>query len=255
MYLYNYSMEDFYLDLFQNQEKFAQTYAMLERKSIDSAKVILRSVNPERTIELYAKASSILPITAGEKAMIVSMGTRWMPDFVNLKQRVRIEDIYFRFGATQHDTLAQYPGSGTYYIDKNNIIWSCLGEMELKNGVAGKFSIEEADGSPENTLTYMKMDIPFSLPLCTMGKNNLAAGRYKLEIQYLNPVAGTSECNLFVVSKDSRIPLAIVSDRAKSKLITISATIEIKEGEKCTLEIDPGNDGRLFANLIIRPIN
>jgi hypothetical protein len=254
MFAYNASMEDFYLGLFQNQEKFVNAYSMLDRKSIDSAKVILQSVTPEKTIEKYAKASSILPITSGEKAMVVSMGTRWMPDFVNLKQRVRVEDIYFKFGATQHDTLAQYPGTGTYFIDKNKILWMCLGKKELNSGVAGIFSKEEVEDLPENAHTFMKMDIPFSFPLRTIGKNNLAPGKYKLEVKYLNLVAKTSECKLFVVSKDSRIPLAIVSDRTGSKLNAISATFEIKDVDKYTLEIDPGKDGKLFTNLIITGI-
>jgi hypothetical protein len=255
MFLYNSSIEDFYLSLFQNQEKFGIAYSMLARRSIDSAKVILQSVTPEKTIEKYAKASSILPITAGEKAMVVSLGTRWNPDFVNLKQRARMEDIYFKFGATQHDTLAQYPGTGTYFIDKKNTLWSCLGEKELNTGIAGKLSIDMADGLPENAFTYMKMDIPFLFPLRTIGKNNLAPGRYKLEIKYLNPVARASECKLFFMSKDSHVPLAIVSDRTGSKFNTISATIEIIDGERYTLEIDPGNGEKLFASLIIRAIN
>jgi hypothetical protein len=222
---------------------------------MDSAKVILRSVTPEKTVEKYAKASSILPITSGEKAMIVSMGTRWIPDFVNLKQRVRMENINFKFGATKHDTLAQSPGTGTYFIDKKNILWMCLGKKELNTGISGIFSKEEAQGLTESAYTYMKMEIPFSFPLRTIGKNNLAPGKYKLEIKYLNPGAKSSECKLLVVSKDSRVPLAFVSDRTGSKLNTISAIIEIKEGERCSLDIDPGNDGKLFTNLIIRAIN
>ena len=54
MFLYNSSTEIFYLSLVKNKDKFMKAYAMLERNNIDSAKVILQSVNPEKPIKFYA---------------------------------------------------------------------------------------------------------------------------------------------------------------------------------------------------------
>jgi hypothetical protein len=168
---FNYyaSMEQFYLSLFQNQDKFSKAYAMLGRQSLDSAKTILETVAPEKTIEIYAKASTILPITSGEKALIMSMVTRWLPDFLNLKQRSRMANIYYKFAKTQHDALAQAPGKATYYIDENKTLWSCMGEKELNTGVAGFFCKNEAGDLPENSLTYMLINTPFTFSLVTIG--------------------------------------------------------------------------------------
>lgn len=254
MFSYNSSIENFYLGLFQNQDKFVKAYTMLERKSFDSAKVILQSVNPEKTIEIYSKASTNLPITSGEKAMVVSMGTRWLPDFVNLKQRALMENIYFKFGATQHDTLAQYPGTRTYFIDKNKTLWSCLGEKELKTGVAGIFSKKEVGELSENSLTYMKIASPFQIPLVTIGGNQLTPGKYKFEIRYVNSSTDGDDCKFFFITKTNRTQLQTVSGNHSSKLETISATIEINNPEKCVIGIEPGNGSIQFTNLIIKPI-
>jgi hypothetical protein len=254
MFNYYSAMELFYLNLFQNQDKFYQAYAMLERKSLDSAKLILKTVSPEKAIELYAKASTIMPITSGEKALIISLGTRWLPDFVNLKQRARMAGIYYKFEATQHDTLAQGAGSGTYFIDKNKTLWMCLGKKELHTGNAGFFDKKEAVNLPENSLTYVEIATPITIPLVTIGKNILAQGKYNFKIQYLNSPSNEDNCKLFIVVNNIRSQLQTVSVNTGSKLKTISATIEIKDAGKYTIDIDPGNVCKQFTNLIINPI-
>lgn len=254
MFSYYSAMEEFYLSMFQNQDKFYKAYVLIEGQSIDSAKLILQTVTPEKTIGLYTKASTILPITRGEKALIVSMGTRWLPDFINLKQRAGMADICYKFEATQHDTLAQQPGINTYFIDRGNTLWSCLGNKELRTGVPGHFNSEEAGDIPENSLTYMKMAFPFRFPLVTFDKNRLAPGRYKVELKYANFASDGSDCKLFLVSKNSRTPLQIVSANIGSKLKVISTIIEIKNSEKYAIDVDPGDVGKQFTNLVIRPL-
>jgi hypothetical protein len=251
---YYSSMEVYYESLFQNQDKFTKAYSYLGRQSIDSATSILQTVTPEKTIELYAKASIILPITSGEKAAVISMGARWLPDFVNLKQRARMTDICYKFEATQHDTLAQFPGTTTYSIDRNKILWSCLGEREIKGGVAGVFESKEASDLPENSLSFMVFKAPFSVPVVTIGKNPLAPGKYKLEIKYVDSASEGDGCKLFLVSKNSRISLQTNSVYPGTKLRTITTQIEIQKDEKHSLEIDPGKSGKFFTNLIIKPI-
>lgn len=254
MYRYYASMEQFYLMLFQNQDKFNQAYAMLGRQSMDSANVILQSVTPEKTIEIYTAASTILPITTGEKALIVSMGTRWLPDFVNLKQRARMTDICYKFEATHHDTLAQQPGINTYFVDRSKILWSCLGEKELKAGVCGNFDKQETPALAENSLTYLRISKPLNFPLITIGKNNLAPGKYRVELKY-KPSADGSPCKLNLVSRNGKIPLQTVLKDSSRGLSVISSVIGIKECQKCSIEIDPGNADLLLTNLVIRPLN
>ena len=254
--VYNYysAMEQFYLSLFQNQDKFYKAYEMLGRQSIDSAKVILHTTSPDKTIELFADASVILPITAGEKALIMSMGTRWLPDFINLEQRARMNEICYKFEATQHDSLAQLPGTGTYFIDSRKILWSCMGTRELKTGFPGSFDKRQAGGIPENALTYMKISAPFMLPLVTIGKNLLTPGKYKVEIKYVTSSPYGSDCKLFLVSKNKHTLLQTVAKNSGSKLKAISSIIELKDPEKYAVEVDPGFGNKQFTNLVIKPL-
>jgi hypothetical protein len=181
------------------------------------------------------------------------MGTRWLPDFLNLKQRARMADISYKFEATQHDSLAQQPGIFTYFIDKEKTIWSCLGEKELKAGVSGSFDKKEAAGLPEISQTYVKMSAPFMLPLATIGKNPLVPGRYSIEITY-NLSADGSDCKLVLVSKTNRMQLQSKSRESGSKLRTISTIIDIKDSQKYSVEVDPGNSSKQFTNCMIKPL-
>jgi hypothetical protein len=253
-YNYYHSMEQFYRSMFENQDKFAKVYAILERHHIDSAKVILQTVSPEKTIETYKKASTILPVTSGEKALIISMGTRWLPDFLNLKQRARMADVYYKFQATQHDLLAQSPGTNTYFVDEKKIFWSCLGEKELKAGTAGIFSKEEAQGLPENSRTYLRINQPLTFPLATIGKNNPEAGKYRIELRYMASSSAGNDCKIFLVNKEERIPLQTILEKSGRKLNTISTLTEIKSREKYSLMIDPGSGEMRLTNLVISPI-
>jgi len=246
--------EQFYMSLFQNKEKFSNAYDLLASNSIDSAKLILQTVTPEKTIELYTKASTILPITSGEKALVISLGTRWLPDFINLKQRARMMDICYKFEATQHDALAQWPGTSTYFIDDKKTIWSCLGEKEVKAGVAGYFSKEEAVLLPANSLSYLKIADSFTLPLVTIGKNLLAPGKYRLSIQYVSSSEYSGDCKLSLINKNNSTPLKTFLGNPGQKLKTISSVIELKDFEKYSIQVEPGNSEMKFTNLIIIPI-
>jgi hypothetical protein len=242
------------MSLFQNKEKFSNAYDLLARNNIDSAKLILQTVTPEKTIELYTNASTIMSITPGEKALVISLGTRWLPDFVNLKQRARMMDVSYKFEETHHDALAQWPGTSTYFIDDKKTIWSCLGQKEVKAGVVGYFTREEAGELPANSLSYLKIADLFTLPLVTIGKNLLAPGKYRLSIQYVSSSEHSGDCKLSLINKDNNIPLQTVLVNPGQKLKTISTVIELKDFEKYSIQVEPGNSEMKFTNLIIIPI-
>ena len=246
--------EKFYMSLFQNKEKFSNAYDLLARNNIDSAKLILQTVTPEKTIELYTNASTIMSITPGEKALIISLGTRWLPDFVNLKQRARMMDVSYKFEETHHDALAQWPGTHTYFIDDKKTIWSCLGQKEVKAGVVGYFTREEAGELPANSLSYLKLTNSFTIPLVTIGKNMLAPGKYRLSIQYANSFAYSGNCKLSLITKNNATPLKTTPENTSQKLRTISTVIELKDFEKYSIQVEPGNSEMKFTNLIIIPI-
>ena len=163
-------------------------------------------------------------------------------------------DICYKFDVTQHDTLAQYPGTTTYFIDEKKTLWSCLGEKEIKGSVAGVFESKETAGLPENSLSYMLFNAPFSVPVATIGKNQLAPGKYRFEIRYVDTAPAGEGCKLFLVSKNNRTPLQADPSIQGSKLKIVSAVIEIQNNDKYSIEVDPGKTGKRFTNLIIKPI-
>ncbi len=255
VFSYYSMMEEFYLSLFKNQQKFTSYYDMASRESYDSAREIMATTNPEKTIELYSKASSILPITPGEKALIFSMATRWLPDYLNLQQRLRMQPIYYKFAPTQHDSLAQAPGNGTYFIDKDKVMWTCRGVKALGSGATGVFSTKEAANLPANSLTYFQATKPFTFNLTTLDNNNLALGKYKITLQYVGGKDKSSnDCKLYRVTKGKQELIETKPSETNQLLKTVAFELEVVSGEKNSLSIEPLNKDLKFTNLVISPI-
>ncbi len=247
-------IELFYISFFQNQEKFYQAFEMLTRRNIDSAKSILETVNPEQTIELYTKASSNLEMTTGEKALVISMGTRWLPDFIDLKQQARMQETYYKFGPTKHDPLAQQGGKGTFFIDQSKKFWKCLGEKELKTGSAGTFIGYDNTNLPEESGTFIEINRSLLIPLVTFGGYPFLQGKYYLNLQFFSPSNETIEPNLYLINKTTRIlkESKIISEGLKLK--TISTLIDIKTDEKYFLEVESQSNDLQLTNLSISPL-
>jgi hypothetical protein len=248
IYRYHVSMEEFYLSLYQNQDLFNKAYGMLARGRLDSARQVLQKADPDKAIELYARASGILPITPGEKALVVSMGTRWMPDFINLEQRAGMTEICYKFQETSHDSLAQQPGINTYFIDQDRKLWSCLGVKELRTGIAGTFL--QRDDVPEYANTYVKLNSSLKFPLVTIDKNNLLPGKYKIDIRY----KGDETPEIYLTGKESPFPVEKVKKGSEKGLNTLSFMIDIKTNAKHWMEICPGKEGMLMTNLVIKAL-
>jgi len=130
---YQRGMEEFYISFFKNQAAFTAAYKLLEKGETDKATKLMQTTNAKETIAKYVAAIKNIGFTAGEKALVISLNTRWVTDFTNLKQRLGLEPIRFKFSPTQHDPLAQMPGKYTYFIDKDQHWWRCLWEHELSD--------------------------------------------------------------------------------------------------------------------------
>jgi hypothetical protein len=242
MFDYFSRMEDFYTSFFQNQQKSIMAFGMLNKGIIDSAKNVLKSVNPEHSIELYVKACSVLEMNRGEKAIVVSMGTRWLPDFINMKQRAGMTGIFYKFAPTPYDERAFPPaiGTNTFFIDEDKIIWKCLGKKELS-------------GVIENPNSYIETTKGISIPLVTIGNNPLPQNKkYIITLQYnASSIANTPK--FFLTDGKNRIAIETTMTNVKSKIQYTQTKIEIKNSSNYKLEVVPKNGALKLINVIINP--
>lgn len=171
---YQKEMEEFYISFFENQILFQDAFELTRNKEIEKAKEIIVKANPDEVIQKYTDATKRIGFTAGEKAMVFSMNTRWKADFINLKQRLGMEPIRYKFAPTQHDPLAQAPGHFSYFIDGEQNWYRCLWEHELKN-----------EQFIENTKeTFLQISNEFEFNLRTIHGQNIPAGKFKLIIYF-----------------------------------------------------------------------
>lgn len=103
---YQKAMEEFYISFFENQMLFQDAYELTGEGEMKKAASIISKANPDIAIQKYTDATKLIGFTSGEKAIVFSMNTRWKADFINLRQRLGMDSIRFKFAPTQHDPLA-----------------------------------------------------------------------------------------------------------------------------------------------------
>ncbi len=130
-YEYQLAMEKFYISFFENQDKFTKSYHLLQKGDVQKSRDVIKETNPDVTIAKFLDAIKLIDYTQGEKALVLSLNTRWKTDFLNLKQCVGLEPVRIKFSPTKHDSLAQMPGKNTYQIDDAGNWWACFWKKEL----------------------------------------------------------------------------------------------------------------------------
>ena len=178
-------MELFYLDFFSNQEKYNHALELIKQNKREQAGKELAETYPEKVIESYANSIQKGYNTMGEKGIVFSMGTRYYPHFINLKQMVGMQDIKIRFAKTKHDELAQWPGDKTWYIDEQGL-WRVLGNKEINGDV-----IESND--------YVTFDKAIKINLSTFYGHDLPAGEYQIMLETLP----ASSLDIYSATNDS----------------------------------------------------
>jgi hypothetical protein len=169
---YQQQMEEFYGSFFENQILFQKAFDLAEEGEMDEAVEIIKHADPENAIRKYVQAIENIGFTAGEKALVFSMNTRWLADFYNLEQRLGMRPVRFLFSPTQHDSLAQAPGHYTYFIDEENNWWRCLWKHEMS---VNNFVIEGGE-------TALLLDDELAFQLGTMHGQPLPDGVYQMDV-------------------------------------------------------------------------
>jgi len=172
MLAYQKQMEEFYLSFFKDQILFQHAFDLAAEGETKEAIEVLANAAPENTIQKYVQAIENIEFSAGEKAMVFSMNTRWLADFYNLEQRLGMRAVKFLFSPTQHDPLAQAPGHFTYFIDEESNWWRCLWEREMN-----EYQFVDEGGE-----TALVLGDELVFPLVTMHRQLLPDGIYQLDI-------------------------------------------------------------------------
>ncbi len=184
-------MEEFFIFFFENEKLLIESAGLCMEGTPELARDIIKKANPEEAVLKYAEAIKYGPQTIGEKAIILSLNLKWLPDFIDIKQKAGLQPMEYKFYPTHHEPLAQGVGTYTYLAEANRKITVCLGEKESNGG-----SVSEAYGGAlilsseavEFSVGHWRK-VPDSFYSDTWKDNRLFPGEYKLKLN-INGIGG-----------------------------------------------------------------
>jgi len=197
-YNYQVGMEKFIISFFNNHYNIHRAFILLEDGKREEAIQFVKKLKPEKSIKLYAKTIAEFGATKGEKGILLSLNLRWLPDYIDVRQRAGLEPIRINFQPTSHDSLAQGTGHNTYFIDEEENLWSAFGEKELdiKTMTNGSRPLKKVTDS------WIEISEETILPIKTMLNFKLYANTFEIS---LIPVAGSASCNIDFLQDDNVI--------------------------------------------------
>jgi hypothetical protein len=222
-------MEEFYISFFRNQQLFVEAFDFVKNGEVLKAIERIQKTNPDEAIQKYVDATQLIGFTSGEKALVFSMNTRWKADFINLRQRLGLEPVRFKFAPTRHDSLAQSPGHFSYIIDEEKNWWRCLWEHELEN----------EDFVKNENETYLVVSKELEINLTTMHGQTLPVGEYELALNMLN--------------QDNNFLAEIIEDGEVVQSATHKNISFTNKGQRLTLKIVTREKPMRLYGLIVHP--
>ena len=188
----------------------------------------------------------------GEKAMVVSLGTRWVTDYLAACQAAGSEDIRINFGPTRFESLARNGGKYTYHVDLEGEYWSVRGERETKRTAVDYSTsrvVTPADTSEsikEVAQTGIVIDEPTNLQLSPMVNlhSKIAPGHYRLTV-YAGSAAGEKQARVrFYTEKaqseiSSRVYVFSNVSKTDAKVYVIQGEVNLQEANIPELQIVP----------------
>jgi len=124
------ALEEFCIDFYKTQYIYQQALLACKSGNLKIATDLIKSCNPENTIQMYANASSINEITKGEKGVIVEMNLSWLPLINSLKQTLRQKPALYNFGLVNFPDMGVGLLNTNYFIDNVKYLWRNYGEAE-----------------------------------------------------------------------------------------------------------------------------
>ncbi|MHC4641632.1 MAG: discoidin domain-containing protein [Planctomycetota bacterium] len=193
------------------------------------ARSLLEQGDPAETMRDFSRLSQIAEGDRGEEAMVISLGTRWLTDYISARQAAGLEEIRINYGPTYFEPLAQGAGSYAFHIDKEGKYWSVRGNKEAKQAVIThgsdvslRVSGDSSESIEEIVQAGIVIDSPATLavsPIVNLYRQ-LAPGDYRLTI-YAGPTAGSDQCKVrFATEQQTSTKIRVKA--AKASLLRIA---------------------------------
>ncbi len=214
-YGYQMGTEKFIISFFNNHHNNHQAYKLLQDGRLEDALPFISKLNPEETLDLYAEKIANYGATRGEEGILVSLNLRWLPDYIDLRQRAGLEPVFINFQPTSHDPLAQGAGTNTFFIDEDKKFWLSLGEKELgtKAYTNGTLPLQEVTDS------WIEFSDAFLFPVKTMRKNRIETPVSELKILFAPQSAG---CNIEIIRDGRIISSYSMEESIQEKILKLS---------------------------------
>jgi len=198
---YFYALEKMLISFCEVQElAYQPALKAIKAGDFNKARSLLQQSDPAETIRQFSRLSQIDGGNRSEEAMVLSLGTRWITDYLAARQAAGLEAVRINYGHTSFEPLAQSPGSYTFHVDSDGEYWSVRGETKLPVTMHSKDmsvhlqdtiseSIEEIarTGIVVDSLTTLTIS-----PIVNLHKQ-LAPGDYNLTI-YAGAAPGEEQC-------------------------------------------------------------
>jgi len=230
---YQLGMEEFVISFFENHNNIYRAFLLLSEGKTEEAIPFVQKMNPEESIKIYSKIISDFGATRGEEGVLLSLNLRWLPDYIDVRQREGMIPIRINFQPTSHDPLAQGAGRHTFFIDSDKNLWHSKGEKELGIPAAtnGTLPLKGVGDS------WIEITSSTDIPLKTMRNFNLSAGKYKLELIYTE---SNSTANIQVLEKGK-----VISSSSENGILFTTVGGDVR------LKITPGKGKVALAGVIL----
>ena len=222
-YNYQVGMEKFIISFFNNHHNIHRAYGLLKDGKRKEAIQFAQKLKPEESIRLYAATITEYGATRGEEGILLSLNLRWLPDYIDMKQRAGMEPVKINFQPTSHDPLAQGAGNNTYFIDEERSIWSSLGEKELKIKAVTNGSLP----LKKITDSWIEISEESILTIHTMRNFKLSAGDFEIS---LIPATGSAKCNIEFLDEGQVISSVLWDDFSSDfvSTLTVNGDLSVK---------------------------
>lgn len=241
-YGYQMGIEKFIISLFTCHQHGHAAYNALLQGNRDEAVALVKKIRPVETVQIFARTIREYGATRGEEGLLISLNLRWLPDYIDLKQRAGLEPVRVNFQPTSHDPLAQGMGTNTFFVDEAGDFWLSLGEKEVD------ILAEASDNLPMKKVTesWLVVDGNDRIPIKTMRGFDLPAAEYSIRLIFTEE---RPKCKIEIIEPGKPASVLSVSGTENS----ISARFKT-DGEGLKIRLIPEEDVVKLAGLIIECI-
>jgi len=262
-------------DFYANHAAYERSEQLAQKKDYVNARKELSACSPASVITQYAQLSSLGQITPGEKGVLVTLNTRWLPFIVGQRQHLRMESARFNYAPTQHDLLAQGRGNNTFYVDRKGQLWRCFGQQETGHKTFGSSLPEASSASVEQEVcrTGIMINKNKHLRLSTVMNKPLMPGNYTVHLLFADPHSPSSGQQIFNVTVSVAEKKSAKADQSNlenavgdtidimqrtggtNKPLRSTYPVTLQQAGSIDITINPVKGSAIICGVIIEPVD